>query len=56
MAKGNGIESKGKTNCKQVGSSGTSSAVTGPTGGKSGVSNTSLKAVGRNMAKKQYQG
>jgi hypothetical protein len=56
MAKGSGIESKGKTKGKQVGNSGTAPACSGPTGGKSGVSNMALKAVGRNVAKMQNQG
>lgn len=53
MAKGNGIEHKGKTKGKHIGGGGT---VTGGSGGKAGgVSNTALKSVGRNVAKMQAQ-
>ena len=56
MAKGNGVESKGKTKGKQVGTGGMTPACSGPTGGKSGVSGMALKSVGRNLAKVQNQG
>jgi hypothetical protein len=55
MAKGNGIESKGKTKGKQIGTTGTVAPVKS-TGGKGGVTNTDLKAVGRNLAKMKAQG
>ena len=56
MAKGNGIESKGKTKGKNLGDSGKSVATMN--GGKSsagGKTNDAMKAEGRNRAKLAYQ-
>lgn len=51
MSKGNGIESKGKTQGKQLGISGsTVSEFTGK-GGGSGKTNANMKKLGRNLAK-----
>ena len=52
----NGIEKKGKTEGKNLGNSGPSIGV--QKGGKksSGVTNDSLKSMGRNMAKVANQG
>lgn len=51
MAKGNGIENKGKTKGKQLGISGaTVSEFTGK-GGTGGKTNTDMKKLGRNLAK-----
>lgn len=54
MAKGNGIESKGKTKGKNLGDSGPTAKIT--KGNKSlGKSNEDMKADGRNRAKLQNQ-
>lgn len=51
MAKGNGIESKGKTKGKNLGNTGsTVPEVTGKGGGV-GKTNADMKKLGRNLAK-----
>lgn len=55
MAKGNGIEKKGKTKGRQLGVDGAKVGI--ETGGKGsgGVSSASMKAVGRNLARVKNQ-
>lgn len=51
MAKGNGIESKGKTKGKNLGNTGASVAEFTGKGGNSGKSNADMLKFGRNLAK-----
>jgi hypothetical protein len=51
MAKGNGIESKGKTKGKNLGNTGASVAEFTGKGGNSGKSNADMLKYGRNLAK-----
>jgi hypothetical protein len=51
MAKGNGIESKGKTKGKNLGDTGPTVAEFTGKGGNSGKSNADMLKYGRNMAK-----
>lgn len=51
MAKGNGIESKGKTKGKNLGNTGATVAEFTGKGGNSGKSNADMLKFGRNLAK-----
>lgn len=51
MAKGNGIESKGKTKGKNLGDTGAAVPEFTGKGGNSGKSNANMLKYGRNMAK-----
>jgi hypothetical protein len=51
MARGNGIESKGKTKGKNLGDTGPTVAEFTGKGGNSGKSNANMLKYGRNMAK-----
>ena len=51
MAKGNGIESKGKTKGKNLGNTGATVANFTGKGGDSGKTNADMLKYGRNMAK-----
>lgn len=51
MAKGNGIESKGKTKGKNLGNTGASVSEFTGKGGNSGKSNADMLKYGRNLAK-----
>lgn len=51
MAKGNGIESKGKTKGKNLGNTGATVAEFTGKGGNSGKSNADMLKYGRNLAK-----
>jgi hypothetical protein len=51
MAKGNGIESKGKTKGKNLGNTGASVGNFTGKGGDSGKTNADMLKYGRNMAK-----
>lgn len=51
MAKGNGIESKGKTKGKNLGDTGPSVAEFTGKGGNSGKTNAQMLKLGRNLAK-----
>jgi hypothetical protein len=55
MAKGNGIESKGKTKGKNLGNTGSSVANFTGKGGDSGKTNADMLKYGRNMAKVMNQ-
>jgi hypothetical protein len=56
MAKGNGIESKGKTEGKNFGNSGPTVKAVSLKKGPGGKTNDAMKAVGRNFAKLQANG
>lgn len=51
MAKGNGIESKGKTKGKNLGNTGPSVGEFTGKGGNSGKTNADMLKLGRNLAK-----
>ena len=51
MAKGNGIESKGKTKGKNLGNTGPSVGEFTGKGGNSGKTNPQMLKLGRNLAK-----
>lgn len=51
MAKGNGIESKGKTKGKNLGDTGPSVGEFTGKGGNGGKTNTQMLKLGRNLAK-----
>jgi len=52
-----GVTKKGKTKGKNLGDSGPSMGVQkGGKGGKGGITNEALKAMGRNMARSKNQG
>lgn len=51
MAKGNGIESKGKTKGKNLGNTGPSVGNFTGKGGTGGKTNADMKKLGRNLAK-----
>ena len=56
MAKGNGIESKGKTKGRNLGNDGPKVAIQGGgTGAPKGVSDASKKKLGRGLAKVAYE-
>jgi len=56
MARGNGIESKGKTKGKNLGNDGPKVGLQGGgTGSPKGVSSAEQKAVGRGLAKRNNQ-
>jgi hypothetical protein len=56
MAKGNGIESKGKAKGKQLGIDGKKVAADNGKKGPGGKTNESMLAVGRNFAKLKANG
>jgi hypothetical protein len=56
MAKGNGIESKGKTKGKNLGDSGPTVGLDKLKKGPGGKTNDAMKAVGRNFAKLKANG
>ena len=55
MAKGGGIESKGKTKGKNLGDTGTTVPTEKLSTKAGGVTSASMKSVGRNMARANYQ-
>lgn len=51
----NGIEQKGKTKGKNLGDSGPTAAIQKGGKGSKGVTGEAMRAVGRNMARANYQ-
>lgn len=55
MARGNGIERKGKTKGKNLGDDGAKVGVQKGGKGSAGVTSAAMKAVGRNLARAKNQ-